>query len=187
MRPDDHTEETPEEIRGDSPEQRVMEIGPLLAIATEPLEAPPREVSSGAKDSDDRDAEPAVVGGLEKIRSVPYDPSKQRELMRGTLAMSLVGILALIVLLSFVLIWPDAQRYATPGSASGQISGQVFMVQDPQGDTTSPPTVPEGTVLVPQSPLQELLTLIFTPIIGLVGAVTGFYYGGETAKGTTGA
>jgi di/tricarboxylate transporter len=33
--------------------------------------------------------------------------------------------------------------------------------------------------------LRTLLTLIFTPIIGLVGAATGFYYGGRTG-GTQG-
>jgi hypothetical protein len=57
----------------------------------------------------------------------------------------------------------------------------------PDQGTTDPPQTPsQGTAVASESPLQELLTLIFTPLIGLVGAVTGFYFGGESARARSG-
>jgi len=61
-----------------------------------------------------------------------------RESLRGVIAYALLGILAFVILGSFVTLWFDWGTGAD---------------------------------------VDALLTILFAPLIGLVGAVTGFYYG----------
>ena len=139
--------------------------------------------------------EPLEVGSLIEFKEKTWDPGPHRERMRGYLAMSLVAILALVILASFAMIWPTRNDTLPQANASQQVSAQqnagyAYVAQDQQGTpgspgegaTVPPQTLPQGTSVASETPLEELLTLIFTPIIGLVGAVVGFYYGGESAK-----
>ncbi len=41
---------------------------------------------------------------------VPYDPAKARESVRGRIALSLIGLLAATILVSFVLLWMHPDR-----------------------------------------------------------------------------
>jgi len=76
-----------------------------------------------------------VVPGFE---TVPYDPAKARESIRGWIALSLIGILAVVVGVSLAMIWihPDRNKelhellalvfgplIALVGSASGYYFG----------------------------------------------------------------
>ena len=67
-----------------------------------------------------------------------YDPSPAREFVRGTLAVSLVASLIVLVFVSLLIVW------FKPGNTEE---------------------------------LSEILQLILAPLVGLVGAATGFYYG----------
>lgn len=69
-----------------------------------------------------------------------YDPSKDRENMRGTIAIVLISILASEIGASFVFIWIHPDR---------------------------------------SKDLHDLLTVVFGPLIALVGAATGYYYAGN--------
>lgn len=73
-----------------------------------------------------------------KPNTEPYEPTRDREKVRGKIAIWLLTLLILMVVFSFVSIafkWMDI------------------------------PT------------LKSLVEIFFTPLIGLVSAVTGFYYG----------
>ncbi len=72
---------------------------------------------------------------------------EKRESLRGTIAYALLGILAFVVVGSFVTLWFNW-----------------------------------GT----GEELDTLLTLLFAPLIGLVGAVTGFYYGERSGAQSAG-
>lgn len=82
--------------------------------------------------------EDAPLGELDVARQAPYDPSPERERMRGWIAVALLAILAVIVLISLLTV---AFHWA------------------------------------PTDDLVRVLGLLFAPIVGLVGAATGFYFG----------
>jgi hypothetical protein len=187
-------------------QSEVIEVGPLTILSTAPYAVRSQSNSGGGgdgADGSDGDGEEIhdVVGGPVGLSTQPYDPSRHRELLRGGLAISLVAILALTIFMSFLMIWPT--RSVLPTSTDGtqqiadqEIIGEAYMIQDQQdgnanqpdqGTTAPPQTVPQGTMAAQESPLQELLTLIFTPVVGLVGAVTGFYFGGESVRARSGA
>ncbi len=67
-----------------------------------------------------------------------YDPAEDRENARALIAFSLIGLLALIITLSIIMLWihPDRDKV-----------------------------------------VQSWLTLIFGPLVALVGTATGFYFG----------
>ncbi len=71
---------------------------------------------------------------------VTYDPSKDRESMRGTIALSLIGIFAATIAGAFALVWIHPDR---------------------------------------SKELHELLGLILGPLVALVGAATGYYFGSQ--------
>lgn len=68
-----------------------------------------------------------------------YDPSKDRERLRGFIALGLLGLLAAIVVASFVFIFLHYKSDL--------------------------------------SKLKSILDILFAPVVGLVGAATGFYFG----------
>ena len=74
--------------------------------------------------------------------AVPYDPLKERENVRGAVALLLIGLMAATIVASFILLWihPDRSRE-----------------------------------------LHDLLALVFGPLVALVGAATGYYFGAQAA------
>jgi uncharacterized RDD family membrane protein YckC len=86
----------------------------------------------------------------------PYDPRITTDTARVRLAYILTGLLVGIVALSFLIL--------------------IIVVYNPPPGTTAGATSPAITAL------DSLLKLVFAPVIGLVGSVLGFYFGGRTAK-----
>jgi len=86
-----------------------------------------------------------------------YDPSKDRELIRGHVALiltwCLVGIVAVL-----------------------SVAGLVTSVACMSGATCQPATIELKTI-------STLATIVLTPLVGLVGAVTGFYFGEKAGRG----
>jgi len=70
-------------------------------------------------------------------------PEAKRETVRGWLAGSLVFLLAVVVIASFVHQWLQPDR---------------------------------------SKELHEWMNLVFSPLVALVGAATGFYFGAQSAK-----
>lgn len=89
----------------------------------------------------DLTAEPESPPALVAVAVGPYDPARDRELMRGRIAWSLIGILGVVILAAIGFAFTHGQAGACA-----------------------------------KMPLEEILT----PMIGLVGAVTGFYFGEKT-------
>jgi hypothetical protein len=75
--------------------------------------------------------------GLAVFRDKPYDPSQDREKIRGRIALILTCCLVGIVAVSLILI----------------------------------------LTLVDIEKIKDTLEIILSPVVGLVGAVTGFYFG----------
>ena len=92
------------------------------------------------------------------FRDTPYDPAKDREGVRSTIALSLIGLLAVVVVVPFVLI----------------LFGVGCDALGPGSDICR---------RIPVVPLKDVLDTVLTPLVGLVGAVTGFYFGDRESKG----
>ena len=96
---------------------------------------------------------PAVSQFVDK----PYDPTPDRENIRGTIALwlvwTLVGVIAIVVLTGLVTLYGCHLK-----------------------DSCTPETNELKAVRV-------VIELVLTPLVGLVGAVTGFYFGEKTASG----
>lgn len=90
----------------------------------------------------------------------PYDPTPDRENIRGTIALwliwTLVGVITIVVLTGIVTM----HGCHLPNSCS-----------------------PETNEL---KAVRVVIELVLTPLVGLVGAVTGFYFGEKTAAGKPG-
>lgn len=91
------------------------------------------------------------------IGTSQYDPAKDREALRGSLAMALIYTLVGIVFGSFLIAIITEMACAKT--------------------ECSEPTTKLAS-------LKSLMDIIFTPLIGLVGAVTGFYFGDKSGKST---
>ena len=95
-----------------------------------------------------------------QIVEKPYDPTADRETIRGTIALALVwtlvGVITAVVLTGFVTM------YACHA-----------------GSTCNTETMDLKTI-------RAVIELVLTPLIGLVGAVTGFYFGEKSASGKSG-
>ena len=117
--------------------------------------------------------EPKLVP-LEKQQTVPFDPVEAQEKVRGRIAYALLALLGGVVMLGYLTLWGtmylDQMSPDQPPTAN-----QVVLQDQPTPPEAAPSTTSEFT-------LGDLLTLVFTPILGLLGAATGFYYGGVTAK-----
>jgi hypothetical protein len=99
-------------------------------------------------------APPLSAAGL---ATAPYDPTRDREGVRSQLAIGLTLLLAVLVVAPFALI------------LVGATCDGLFPASD-------------ACKRIPTVPLQDLLETLLTPIIGLVGAVTGFYFGENKGK-----
>src|SRR5262245_57042132 len=102
---------------------------------------PESSLASETADLPSREPPPAI-----EPRTIPegggrYDPEPQREIIRGKIALWLLGMLAGVLLLAFISMW--------------------FKM-----DTDA---------------LRTVLTIIFGPLVTLVSAATGFYYGSRSS------
>jgi len=90
------------------------------------------------------------------VTTSPYDAEKARDDIRGKLALLLIYLLIFVVVAAFVSIWIQVLIAWTKGNNI---------------DTTIP--------------LKDMLQLILAPVVGLVGAATGYYFGVSSTKPTT--
>ena len=87
-----------------------------------------------------------------------YDPTRDQETKRGEIAMWLVWTLTAVIGFAVLTgLVSTGACFLNPGACP--VSDQVLTVS------------------------KTLLEIVLTPLIGLVGAVTGFYFGGKTAPG----
>ena len=91
---------------------------------------------------DSLDLGSAAATSFSGIEVVPYAPMKARESVRGLIALSLIGLLAATIIVSFILLWIHPDR---------------------------------------SKELHDLLALVFGPLVALVGAATGYYFGSQAA------
>lgn len=90
-----------------------------------------------------------------EIASNPYDPARDRENTRPSIAMRLVWTLVVLVGGTFLLA--AASVIMCSGSACNASSAAL-------------------------EPVKALVQLLLTPLVGLVGAVTGFYFGKQSSR-----
>lgn len=88
----------------------------------------------------------------------PFDPAPERENVRGTIALALVW--TLVVVIGVVVL------------AGLAIESACY-----SKDVCTAETIELKT-------MSKVLELVLTPLIGLVGAVTGFYFGEKSAAGS---
>lgn len=91
------------------------------------------------------------------IRDRSYDPAQDRETTRGSIALKLVWTLV------------------------GVIGGAMLMALVTTGICSWKNACTVETANL--SALKVILEVVLTPLIGLVGAVTGFYFGEKSGKG----
>ena len=91
------------------------------------------------------------------IETKPYDPTPDRENVRGLIAQALVWTLVVVI-------------------AAVVLSGLITAYACHAKDACSPEAVEIKT-------LRAVVEIVMTPLIGLVGAVTGFYFGEKSAAG----
>ena len=96
-----------------------------------------------------------VVG---QIGSDAYDPARDRENIRGNIAMRLVWTLVALVGGSFLLA--AASIALCSGTACNASTASL-------------------------EPVKAVVQLLLTPVVGLVGAVTGFYFGEQSGRNST--
>jgi hypothetical protein len=85
----------------------------------------------------------ASAGTAPALAITPYDPSQDRERLRGKLAGWLLALLAVIAI----------------GAVAALIFSQIDSVK-----------------------LKDILTGVFTPLLGVFGTITGFYFGNAQAS-----
>jgi hypothetical protein len=94
------------------------------------------------------------------LEAKPYDPTLDRETIRGTIAQALVwtlvGVIAVVVLAGLVTAYACHAKDACSADA------------------------------IELKTIRVVIELILTPLIGLVGAVTGFYFGEKSGAGKGG-
>jgi hypothetical protein len=86
-------------------------------------------------------------------RVVPYDPGKALDDIRGKIALCLIHLLTFIVVATFVSIW-------IPVLIAWRAGGYIDI----------------------STPLKDMLQLLLAPVVGLVGAATGYYFGVSSQK-----
>jgi hypothetical protein len=90
------------------------------------------------------------------VRRLQAEQEKDREKVRGRLAVWLVGLLSFVLVATYVYF---------------MILALYFYNDLPREQATQ-----EITTVIPM-----IGTTLLTPLVGLIGAVTGFYFGGLTA------
>jgi len=83
----------------------------------------------------------------------PYDPTEDREEKRGQIALTLIKLLVGVVAGGFLLV---VAKVACLGFGGTTMCDALSVVE-----------------------VRPLIEMFLTPIVGLVGAVTGFYFGGK--------
>lgn len=87
----------------------------------------------------------------------PYDPAPARENVRGMIALllvwTLVAVVALVMIVALIIAYGCRLK-----------------------DSCSPETADLKSI-------RSVIELVLTPLVGLVGAVTGFYFGEKSASG----
>lgn len=121
--------------------------------------AKPRDLSTlGATSATSATATPGVASQLIEKN---YDPTLDRETIRGNIALALVstlvGVIAIVVLAGLV----TAIGCYNPATAC------------------TPATIKLETI-------RAVIELVVPPLIGLVGAVTGFYFGEKSVSSKPG-
>lgn len=96
------------------------------------------------------------AGALPAAVVMPYNPEPQQERTRGYITYALLGTL-LLVILFLVAVGALLARdcYVQSSCASAQASLGI---------------------------ITGIMNIVFTPIIGLVGSVIGFYFGAKTTE-----
>jgi len=89
----------------------------------------------------------------DSVRPTDYDPAPEREHKRGQIALRLVGLLIGICAGTFVIVIAPAVCEFVGGDAVAKCAKLSI------------------------SEVETVLQLLLTPVVGLVGAVTGFYFG----------
>ena len=89
------------------------------------------------------------------VQDAPYDPTQDREEKRGQIAMTLVRALLGVVIASFLLF-----------------GVKVFF-----NDCGACDPEDQNSIASYVNALSEIIELIYAPLVGLIGAVTGFYFG----------
>lgn len=124
--------------------------------------APPADPWTSLDVGVSRGEAPPPSGVPESPATVKYSPDRDREAMRGQIAMTLVWLLLLlclspvaVILFRGLCVWAATENELAAGACAG------FPVID----------------------LAELLQVLITPIVALVGAATGFYFGEKAGKG----
>lgn len=85
----------------------------------------------------------ASEDGGPAFQTIPYDPAKARESVRGWIALSLIALFALMMSVSFAFMWVHPDR---------------------------------------SKDLHDLLALLLGPLVALVGAATGYYFGSKAGQ-----
>lgn len=103
-------------------------------------------------------ARAAIAGAPStSIIDEPYDPTRDREEARGKIALALVwtliGVVAFGALVAVITMWNCVG--ATPAC-----SAETYRLD----------------------PIRAVFELLLTPLVGLVGAVTGFYFGEKSGQ-----
>jgi hypothetical protein len=111
-------------------------------MAPEPFAQKPEEVGRTPEPVQIDLSQESVPERIVQQQRVPFDPEPQRERLRGWIAISLLGMLAFVLLCSFVSMW----------------------------------------IGIDKELLQTVLTIIVGPLIALVSAATGFYYGSRSRQ-----
>jgi len=114
-----------------------------MSINSGQAENPGREESEPDLSEAVIDLGSAADSTFSGLEVVPFDPMKARENVRGWIALSLIGLLAATIIVSFVLLWIHPDR---------------------------------------SKELHDLLALVFGPLVALVGAATGYYFGSQAAS-----
>lgn len=125
------------------------------------MSAEAAEQKPGPQDLNTLGAE--VTGSAVNVSQIvekPFDPTADRETIRGTIALALVWTLVGVI-------------------AAAVVTGAIIMYACHAGVTCNTETMDLKTIRV-------VIELVLTPLIGLVGAVTGFYFGEKSASGRSG-
>jgi hypothetical protein len=94
------------------------------------------------------------------LEAKPYDPAIDRETTRGTIAQALVWTLVAVI-------------------GAVVVAGLLTVYYCHNEKACAADTVEIKT-------LRAVVEIVMTPLIGLVGAVTGFYFGEKSAAGKSG-
>lgn len=98
----------------------------------------------------------SIKSVIEGFARENYDPSRDRETTRGKIAMNLVWTLIGLVMATFLMALVNV--LVCSGTACNASASNMEAV-------------------------KVIVQLLLTPIVALVGAVTGFYYGEKSGKG----